>query len=110
MEAVTAILGGGLRIGVVFQGKKVRDDNKTLLQTGISHDYKLDALGFSLEPNPIQASPPLGPDCRSCVLPCDTPQPLTRYSIYRPLMGIRTVAIVVIELLLLLQFNSKLHG
>nr|XP_016516150.1 PREDICTED: telomere repeat-binding protein 5-like isoform X1 [Nicotiana tabacum] len=78
MEAVTAILGGGLRIGVVFQGKKVRDDNKTLLQTGISHDYELDALGFSLEPNPIQASPPLGPDWRSCVLPCDTPQPLTR--------------------------------
>ncbi|XP_059300539.1 telomere repeat-binding protein 5-like [Lycium ferocissimum] len=78
MEAVTAILGGGLRIGVVFQGKKVRDDNKTLLQTGISHDYKLDALGFSLEPNPVQASQPLGPDCRSCVLPYDTPRPLTR--------------------------------
>ncbi|MCE3051595.1 hypothetical protein HAX54_050293 [Datura stramonium] len=78
MEAVTAILGGGLRIGVVFQGKKVRDDNKTLLQTGISHDYKLDALGFSLEPNPVQTSQPLGPDCRSCVLPYETPQPLTR--------------------------------
>lgn len=80
-EAVTAILGGGLRIGVVFQGKKVRDDNKTLLQTGISRDYKLDALGFSLEPNPIQTSQPLGQDCRSCVLPYETPQPLTRYSI-----------------------------
>ncbi|XP_004241221.1 telomere repeat-binding protein 5 isoform X4 [Solanum lycopersicum] len=78
MEAVTAILGGGLRIGVVFQGKKVRDDNKTLLQTGISHDYKLDALGFSLEPNPVQTSQPLGQDCRSCVLPYETPQPLTR--------------------------------
>ncbi|KAM3374032.1 telomere repeat-binding protein 5 isoform X1 [Capsicum galapagoense] len=77
MEAVTAILGGGLRIGVVFQGKKVRDDNKTLLQTGISHDYKLDALGFSLEPNPVQTSQPLGADCRSCVLPYETPQPLT---------------------------------
>ncbi|WMV35913.1 hypothetical protein MTR67_029298 [Solanum verrucosum] len=78
MEAVTAILGGGLRIGVVFQGKKVRDDNKTLLQTGISHDYKLDALGFSLEPNPVQTSQPLGQDCRSCVLPYETPQRLTR--------------------------------
>ncbi|CAN4098825.1 unnamed protein product [Withania somnifera] len=78
MEAVTAILGGGLRIGVVFQGKKVRDDNRTLLQAGISHDYKLDALGFSLEPNPIQTSQPLRPDCRSCVLPYETPQPLTR--------------------------------
>ncbi|XP_055832741.1 telomere repeat-binding protein 5-like isoform X2 [Solanum dulcamara] len=77
MEAVTAILGGGLRIGVVFQGKKVRDDNKTLLQTGISHDYKFDALGFSLEPNPVQTSQSLGQDCRSCVLPYETPQPLT---------------------------------
>ncbi|KAG5603008.1 hypothetical protein H5410_034378 [Solanum commersonii] len=78
MEAVTAILDGGLRIGVVFQGKKVRDDNKTLLQTGISHDYKLDALGFSLESNPVQTSQPLGQDCRSCVLPYETPQRLTR--------------------------------
>ena len=48
MEAVTAILGDGLRVGVLLQGKKIRDDNKTLLQTGIYHDNKLDALGFSL--------------------------------------------------------------
>ncbi|KAJ7960131.1 Telomere repeat-binding protein [Quillaja saponaria] len=33
MEAVTAILGGGLRVGVLLKGKKVRDDNRTLLQT-----------------------------------------------------------------------------
>ncbi|CAN4100976.1 unnamed protein product [Withania somnifera] len=78
MEAVTAILGGGIHIGVVFQGKKVRDDNKTLLQAGISHDYKLDALGFSLDPNPLQTSQPLRPDCHSCVLPYETPQLLTR--------------------------------
>lgn len=77
MEAVTAILGGGLRIGVVFQGKKVRDDSKTLFQAGISHDDKLDALGFTLEPSPSRASPPLGPEGRSRVLPCETPQPLT---------------------------------
>ncbi|OIT06729.1 PREDICTED: telomere repeat-binding protein 5-like [Nicotiana attenuata] len=78
MEAVTAILGGGLHIGVVFQGKKVRDDNKTLLQAGISHDDKLDALGFTLEPNPSRASSTSGPESRSRVLPCDTLQPLTR--------------------------------
>lgn len=77
MEAVTAILGGGLRIGVVFQGKKVRDDSKTLFQAGISHDDKLDALGFTLEPSPSRASPPLGPEGRSRVLPCETRQPLT---------------------------------
>ncbi|KAL6138743.1 hypothetical protein ACLB2K_064022 [Fragaria x ananassa] len=50
MEAVTSILGDGLHVGMLLQGKKVRDDNKTLLQTGISHDDKLDNLGFSLEP------------------------------------------------------------
>ncbi|KAL1559430.1 hypothetical protein AAHA92_09775 [Salvia divinorum] len=32
MEAVTAILGSGVRVGVVLQGKKVRDDNRTLQQ------------------------------------------------------------------------------
>ncbi|XP_039026373.1 uncharacterized protein LOC120159959 [Hibiscus syriacus] len=50
MEAVTAVLGVGLCIGILFRGKKVRDDNKTLLQTGISRDNQIDALGFSLEP------------------------------------------------------------
>ncbi|CAN4102458.1 unnamed protein product [Withania somnifera] len=66
VEAVTAILGGGLRIGVVFQGKKVRDDKKTLFQVGISHDDKLDALGFTLEPSPSQASPPICSEGRPC--------------------------------------------
>lgn len=51
MEAVTAILGGELRIGVVLQGQKVRDDNVTLLQSGISHNEHLESLGFTLEPN-----------------------------------------------------------
>uniref|UniRef100_A0A5B7AQG3 Putative telomere repeat-binding protein 5 n=1 Tax=Davidia involucrata TaxID=16924 RepID=A0A5B7AQG3_DAVIN len=79
MEAVTAILGGGLHVGVLLQGKKIRDDNKTLLQSGISHDNKLDALGFTLEPNPSQTPPPLCPEDRPFLLPCDTPQPLTRF-------------------------------
>ncbi|KAL7173380.1 hypothetical protein ACSBR2_032781 [Camellia fascicularis] len=79
MEAVTAILGGGLRVGVLLQGKKIRDDYKTLLQTGISRDNKLDALGFSLEPNPLQAAPPLCHEDHAFLLACDTPQPLTRY-------------------------------
>ncbi|KAG7949756.1 hypothetical protein I3843_13G078900 [Carya illinoinensis] len=79
MEALTAILGGGLHVGVLLRGKKVRDDNKTLLQTGISHDYPLDALGFALEPNPSQNPPSICPRNSSCMLPCDTPQPLTSY-------------------------------
>ncbi|KAL5750280.1 hypothetical protein ACOSP7_024883 [Xanthoceras sorbifolium] len=79
MEAVNAILGGGLRVGVLLQGKKVRDDNRTLIQTGISHDNQLDALGFSLEPNTSQNPLPLCPGDSSCMLPCNSPQPLTRY-------------------------------
>lgn len=51
------IIGGGVRIGVLVQGKKVRDDNKTLLQTGISCKENLDKLGFELEPSTFQASP-----------------------------------------------------
>ncbi|XP_020267619.1 telomere repeat-binding protein 5-like isoform X2 [Asparagus officinalis] len=58
MEAVTAVLAGGLRVGVLLQGKKVRDDKQTLLQAGISHKDKMDNLGFSLEPNSTQAPPP----------------------------------------------------
>jgi len=57
MDAVTAVLGGELHIGVFLQGKKVKDDSKTLLQTGISHQNELDALGFTLEPNSSQSLP-----------------------------------------------------
>ncbi|XP_020103333.1 telomere repeat-binding protein 5 [Ananas comosus] len=55
MEAVTAVLGNGLHVSVLLQGKKVRDDNKTLRQAGISCGNKLDDLGFSLEPKSSQA-------------------------------------------------------
>ena len=50
MEAVTALLGDGIHIGVLVQGKKVRDDNNTLSQTGLSSRENLDNLGFTLEP------------------------------------------------------------
>ncbi|KAK9055354.1 hypothetical protein SSX86_026437 [Deinandra increscens subsp. villosa] len=70
MEAVTAIFSGELHVGVMLQGKRIRDDNKTLSQTGICHDNKLDALGFTLEPNGLQVSSFL----------CPENQPLTRYS------------------------------
>lgn len=78
MEAVTAILGGELHIGVLLQGKKVRDDNITLLQSGISHDNQLDALGFTLEPNPSQSPPPLCPEDTPHLLPGDASQLLAR--------------------------------
>ncbi|KAM0930857.1 hypothetical protein ACQ4PT_000747 [Festuca glaucescens] len=54
LEAVNAMLGGGLRVGVLHHGKKIRDDSRTLLQAGIAHDDMLDNLGFSLEPNCTQ--------------------------------------------------------
>ncbi|XP_077215240.1 telomere repeat-binding protein 3-like isoform X2 [Tasmannia lanceolata] len=79
MEAVTTILGGGLRVGILLQGKKVRDDDKTLLQTGISQDDKLDSLGFTLEPNPTHAPPPLCTEDPHFLTPCDATQSLTRH-------------------------------
>ncbi|CAI9774625.1 unnamed protein product [Fraxinus pennsylvanica] len=60
---------------MLLQGKKIRDDNRTLLQTGISHDNKSDALGFTLEPYPTQTSPTPCPE-DPFQLPHDSPQPL----------------------------------
>ncbi|CAH2038655.1 unnamed protein product [Thlaspi arvense] len=78
LEAVTTILGGGLRIGVLVHGKKVRDDNKMLLQTGVSLDTLSDSLGFCLEPNPPQSTKPFSPEESDFVRPCNVPQTLTR--------------------------------
>ncbi|XP_010520105.1 PREDICTED: telomere repeat-binding protein 3 [Tarenaya hassleriana] len=56
LEAVTALLDGGVRVGVLVQGKKVRDDSKTLSQTGISCEENIGNLGFTLEPGPAKVS------------------------------------------------------
>ncbi|KAL9305332.1 Telomere repeat-binding protein 5 [Arabidopsis thaliana] len=78
LEAVTSILGGGLRIGVLVHGKKVRDDSKMLLQTGLSLDTLSDTLGFCLEPNPPQSTKPLSPEDSDFARPCNVPHTLTR--------------------------------
>lgn len=79
MDAVTALLGGGIRVGVLLQGKKVRDDSRTLSQTGISCEDNLDALGFTLEPGPAKSPPPVCSEEPPFTLSCDTaPQILTR--------------------------------
>ncbi|KAL3650177.1 hypothetical protein CASFOL_006580 [Castilleja foliolosa] len=78
MEAVTAILGSGIRVGVVLQGKKVRDDNRTLQQAGISQSSDLDSLGFSLEPLFTQVTPSKTAKKNSPVLPCEEIQELPR--------------------------------
>lgn len=79
MDAVTAIFSGELHVGVMLQGKKIRDDTKTLLQTGICHDDKIDALGFILEPNEVQIPSLICHEDRSVVSPPGTPKALTRY-------------------------------
>ncbi|XP_038980975.1 telomere repeat-binding protein 2 isoform X2 [Phoenix dactylifera] len=85
MEAATAILGGGLRVGVLLQGKKVRDDNKTLLQAGISNVDKLDNLGFMLEPKSAGASSPVtSPEYPHTHCPCDAIEPLARHPAASP--------------------------
>ncbi|CAA0824822.1 Telomere repeat-binding protein 2 [Striga hermonthica] len=79
MEAVNAVLGSGLHVGVLLQGKKIRDDNKTLAETGISHDNKMGMLGFSLEPSSIPTPIRLYPEDRPRQLLCQSPQPLQNY-------------------------------
>ncbi|KAH6777699.1 hypothetical protein C2S51_009011 [Perilla frutescens var. frutescens] len=78
MEAVTAILGSGVRVGVVLQGKKVRDDNRTLQQAGISQNSNLDTLGFMLEPSFTNISPSMTTKKGPAAPPSDTVQELLR--------------------------------
>ncbi|KAL8257535.1 hypothetical protein R6Q59_029576 [Mikania micrantha] len=75
MEAVKAILHGKLHVGVVVQGQKVRDDNTTLRQSGISQNCNLETLGFTLESSLPEASTFLK---REETPSCDTQQWLPR--------------------------------
>ncbi|GJW23119.1 hypothetical protein Tco_0033741 [Tanacetum coccineum] len=68
-QVVTAIFSGELHLGVMLQGKRIRDDNKTLLQTGIWHDNVLDVLGFTLVSNELQEGITVT-DMTSYGLPC----------------------------------------
>uniref|UniRef100_A0A7N0TMI9 Uncharacterized protein n=1 Tax=Kalanchoe fedtschenkoi TaxID=63787 RepID=A0A7N0TMI9_KALFE len=52
-EAVAAMIGGGVHVGLRLRGRKVRDDSRTLLQTGISSKDNAGTLAFELEPNPV---------------------------------------------------------
>ncbi|PWA82298.1 Homeodomain-like protein [Artemisia annua] len=78
MKAVTEILQGQLHVGVLLQGKKVRDDNRTLQQTGISENCNLESLGFTLEPIKPEPSPTLVQKETPLLLPCNTQQDLSR--------------------------------
>lgn len=75
MEAVIVVLGDGLHVGICLQGKRVRDDTKTLLHTGICHGDKRYRLG-ALEPKYVYITPP--PHSNDCPLLFDgTSQGLT---------------------------------
>lgn len=78
METVTSILRGGIRIGVVLQGKKVRDNNITLQQACISQSCNLNNLDFTLEPNYTRIPETRNPEMAPLVLPCDINQQLRR--------------------------------
>ncbi|CAO1943219.1 unnamed protein product [Urochloa humidicola] len=57
MDVVTSIMEGGLRVGVLLQGKSIQDDSKTLRQAGIGHGEKLNSIDFTLECERQQDSP-----------------------------------------------------
>ncbi|KAJ0470668.1 putative transcription factor MYB-HB-like family [Helianthus annuus] len=88
VEAVTAILGGELHVGVLLQGEKINDDNTTLQQTGVS--LNSDTLGFILEPNLPEASqieqfePPSLPPCDNH----EPPPPPPPISLASPIMDV----------------------
>ena len=53
MDAAMNLLGGGLQVRVLMQGKKVNDEAATLFQIGISCTPKPESLGFMLESSPV---------------------------------------------------------
>ncbi|KAJ3699387.1 hypothetical protein LUZ61_003092 [Rhynchospora tenuis] len=50
LEAMAAMLGEGLHVGVTVHGKKVQDDAASLVQAGINPGKKTDNIDFSIEP------------------------------------------------------------
>jgi hypothetical protein len=62
MDVAMSLLGGGLQVRVLMQGKKVPDEGAILLQMGISHTAKPESLDFMLEPSPLPSSPSTIPE------------------------------------------------
>uniref|UniRef100_A0ACD5WL83 Uncharacterized protein n=1 Tax=Avena sativa TaxID=4498 RepID=A0ACD5WL83_AVESA len=58
MDVVTSIIEGGLRVGVLLEGKNIQDDNRTLRQARISQGDNLDNIDFTLECEAGQYSSP----------------------------------------------------
>ncbi|XP_071706499.1 telomere repeat-binding protein 4-like [Rutidosis leptorrhynchoides] len=75
MDAVTAILGGELDVGVLLEGEKIIDDDRTLQQMGVS--VNSDTLGFILEPSLPQPSQYLDENEHPLLLPSNNNKSLT---------------------------------
>ena len=80
MDAAMNLLGGGLRVRVLMQGKKVPDEAATLSQMGISRNAKPESLGFMLEPSPVPTSASATAEDPLLVLSRAAHQPSPRYS------------------------------
>ncbi|KAG0563321.1 hypothetical protein KC19_8G021400 [Ceratodon purpureus] len=82
MDAAMNLLGGGLRVRVLMQGKKVPDEAATLSQIGISRSAKPESLGFMLEPSPVLTSASATAEDPLLVLSRAANQPAPRYPVY----------------------------
>ncbi|XP_073385981.1 uncharacterized protein [Physcomitrium patens] len=82
MDAAMSLLGGGLRVRVLMQGKKVPDEGATLAQMGISQNAKAESLGFMLEPSPALTSSFATVEDPLLVLSRAANQPAPRYGAY----------------------------
>ncbi|KAJ3682725.1 hypothetical protein LUZ60_012952 [Juncus effusus] len=81
LEAMAAMLGDGLHIGVALQGQKFKDDNLNLAQAGINQGEKINNLDFSLEPkfkSDPNSSPQLVQEDSHLTDLGDPTEPLTR--------------------------------
>ncbi|KAH7314563.1 hypothetical protein KP509_21G009400 [Ceratopteris richardii] len=79
MDAAMNLLGGGLCVRVLLQGKKVTDELKSLRQAGISTGGDLDSLDFMLEPNSLPT--PGSVEDTFLVLSHDANHPTSRYPV-----------------------------
>ena len=51
MDATVRLLGGGLHIHVLHEGRHVSDESRKLLEMGIACNEDLNSLAFMLKPN-----------------------------------------------------------
>ena len=57
-DALTTLLCDDFCVGVQVQGKKLRDDSKSLVEAGICHGGMLQNLSFTLEPKRNRVATP----------------------------------------------------